>query len=746
MNTDTLSLFTRFLIWIGLYQVLSCFYCNNVHIFNGSSKKNPRNWYCDVCESQNVTNEKGEIVDDVPQMHFSSMNKTSGSARVRNPPPEKEQTFCSECVNNQNLVISLLGSYIPADDDPDFEYAMATFDTYRKRIEANYPVVCSECEEKVTSELNQKNYQMKARVFGEALKTSNSHEIKEVLTLRFPNVLRWLLYTIFYFSVNILTLVFLGFVVAYPNLVDITPTAMDPVMNSIVADKIVLGKLPFHQVIKICLYYTRTTFDYLWENVVEKGEFNDNCAHLLIAWLFIFSILSCLTSFYDPTMFKRMVNYKRQPMNVELFKDYHMLLGITRICLSIFYRFFATVPEVIQRWTAIVLAFNVMVMLYTWIKVNTKDPVRVHLGSGIMGTPVGKRISCELPSEANTVSPKSTSTSPAPIEHKGTPSSQNSGPEIGGITSSLSLGTSSSYKRPPRNPFIIHRNRVESMKRRDPQNNDSGSDGENDEINMELESDYDNMDWEPSSFGHRYGGRNRARVANQPSKANNDYDVNAPPIIRPPKFHLREPDTGLEDLLASSLRITESHPLVQSLKEFDRRVTRQGNVVKGILLAVSVMFLLSYTHTVWQFLYVSMCVFTCTTMRSYYGYLKGSAVRAANSSRIDMNARKRTRAIRFSKLILLLVHLRVYLFLLQVAIIVVQVLSSETNLSLEIVLKNIFEQISSSDLLTTYTPDFLNSIDYFQTNQFSYFWNYLATHPLDTLLALTTLAFPTINS
>ena len=70
--------------------------------------------------------------------------------------------FCSECVRNQHLFTTMLGSYFPPPDDPTYHSYEQEYPEFRRRLEERYPQVCAKCEPRVKERIRQTGYEAKS--------------------------------------------------------------------------------------------------------------------------------------------------------------------------------------------------------------------------------------------------------------------------------------------------------------------------------------------------------------------------------------------------------------------------------------------------------------------------------------------------------------------------------------------------------------------------------------------------------
>ncbi|KAH8697164.1 Ima1 N-terminal domain-containing protein [Talaromyces proteolyticus] len=140
---------------------LRCFYCGQ----RSGEKKSAtvRNWRCDQCEAVNYLDENGEITDpptsvtDAPDV---SMNAAQSSSQLS--AFDQTELFCSKCIRNQQILINILGSYLPDIDDPRYPAFEKEYPRYRRNMEERYPQACENCEQKVNERLRETGYEAKA--------------------------------------------------------------------------------------------------------------------------------------------------------------------------------------------------------------------------------------------------------------------------------------------------------------------------------------------------------------------------------------------------------------------------------------------------------------------------------------------------------------------------------------------------------------------------------------------------------
>ncbi|WVR08586.1 hypothetical protein IAU60_005641 [Kwoniella sp. DSM 27419] len=134
------------------------------------------NWYCERCGCQNLRDERGEMISDLPAMHETAANERSFSLRATpsssHLPSSSSSAspFCRGCLSNQTLIMNMLANYLPDDDDPSFPTLYADLPAYLARLHVRYPPVCSNCQPGVDAILRRSDHRAQIEAWGSALK------------------------------------------------------------------------------------------------------------------------------------------------------------------------------------------------------------------------------------------------------------------------------------------------------------------------------------------------------------------------------------------------------------------------------------------------------------------------------------------------------------------------------------------------------------------------------------------------
>ncbi|ORX44841.1 hypothetical protein BCR36DRAFT_121726 [Piromyces finnis] len=154
-------------------KTIYCFYCGKKKTFQKYLKGTPNeqnwyNWFCEECNSWNKRDRNGEIIESYPEMYLDKFDNKKDNFKRRTNTENENIVFCSNCLQNQKLIVQLLASYDPGDD----ELYDLTIDQYRKSLENRYPIICSKCVKNVNNELQQQNYHIKTRILNYQLQQS----------------------------------------------------------------------------------------------------------------------------------------------------------------------------------------------------------------------------------------------------------------------------------------------------------------------------------------------------------------------------------------------------------------------------------------------------------------------------------------------------------------------------------------------------------------------------------------------
>ncbi|KAK4510492.1 Saccharopine dehydrogenase [Mucor velutinosus] len=143
-------------------QKVNCWYCCQDSYLLPGSKNTVKHWYCNLCESTNIRDEKGEIADPTvfeasSTRHIPSIERTPSSIRKNS-----SKTLCSDCVANQEIIYRYLADYIPDESDPTYQIKFNSVDEYKAKLHQRYKL-CNECQQKI-SKLNEEQREYMKRM------------------------------------------------------------------------------------------------------------------------------------------------------------------------------------------------------------------------------------------------------------------------------------------------------------------------------------------------------------------------------------------------------------------------------------------------------------------------------------------------------------------------------------------------------------------------------------------------------
>ncbi|KAK9456038.1 Ima1 N-terminal domain-containing protein [Dipodascopsis uninucleata] len=158
--------------WLGLRFRSSsvhkrCFYCNRRSVVDVVTRSgtNLILWTCPLCQAVNTVDERGEVVDFVPEVNDVPVRTQPHSLENIND-LNHDSPFCKDCQINHLIVTRAIAEYLPAEPDHIRE---ASIETYKRDLERRYPPYCSICKEAVLTRLSQNNYSARARILGSKL-------------------------------------------------------------------------------------------------------------------------------------------------------------------------------------------------------------------------------------------------------------------------------------------------------------------------------------------------------------------------------------------------------------------------------------------------------------------------------------------------------------------------------------------------------------------------------------------------
>ncbi|GAO48489.1 hypothetical protein SAICODRAFT_7492 [Saitoella complicata NRRL Y-17804] len=152
---------------------ITCFYCNVTSRVEDRGPGRMKEWLCPECDAVNHYDENGNIADFVPE---PKPLPPLASTSMATAPPPLSSPFCTTCTTNQALVSHTLASYLPSEDDPDYETYLSAYPAYKENLEERYPQICEMCAPKVRERLARNNYVAKASVVGGWLERSKKGE------------------------------------------------------------------------------------------------------------------------------------------------------------------------------------------------------------------------------------------------------------------------------------------------------------------------------------------------------------------------------------------------------------------------------------------------------------------------------------------------------------------------------------------------------------------------------------------
>lgn len=128
---------------------------------------------CPYCESWNIKNPTtGEFIDNVQAVH-SDVSPPVTALRNKRALRMDESPFCHNCRTNQQLQVQLIAGYLPVETTSrEEDELLARLPAYKQSLDARYPVLCPNCQERVDDIIKERNWKAKARTVGGWLKNS----------------------------------------------------------------------------------------------------------------------------------------------------------------------------------------------------------------------------------------------------------------------------------------------------------------------------------------------------------------------------------------------------------------------------------------------------------------------------------------------------------------------------------------------------------------------------------------------
>lgn len=170
-------------------SIVTCHFCHSRFQYGSHARSDlpilysgsPSSFQCPSCESWNLRDPiTGDFVDDARIFSDTALNEASAVGRPARQRSQRRRraaiqdpTFCQDCLTNQNLQIQLLSNYIPSDCSENEEAVLLqNLPAYRTSLDARYPLVCEDCQERVETLLRDRDWRAKARTVGGWLKRS----------------------------------------------------------------------------------------------------------------------------------------------------------------------------------------------------------------------------------------------------------------------------------------------------------------------------------------------------------------------------------------------------------------------------------------------------------------------------------------------------------------------------------------------------------------------------------------------
>jgi hypothetical protein len=151
-----IRLFEPLLSSFGIIVESSCCHCGQTQstLFSFFRKQAQKQWLCSNCQLNDCFAESEDFYDQgaaaTNTRYFTTLQK----------PIQKPSFFCDVCIQNQNMILQLMSSYLPDEDDPDYAYLLSNVSEYKASLESRYPPVCNACQPLVSNYLSllAKNY------------------------------------------------------------------------------------------------------------------------------------------------------------------------------------------------------------------------------------------------------------------------------------------------------------------------------------------------------------------------------------------------------------------------------------------------------------------------------------------------------------------------------------------------------------------------------------------------------------
>ncbi|KAK9450979.1 Ima1 N-terminal domain-containing protein [Limtongia smithiae] len=156
----------------------TCFYCNEF-VTLSEVRQRPGGfieWTCRSCDAINILDNVGDITDpspgDVAAAQSGHYRFASSFAPSRSNFDEVSP-FCHNCQNNHRIVMDTLANFeSPSNKDYDLRIAR-----YKAELEKRYPPVCANCASNVSQRLEQNNYEARVKLLGSFLSNTRSYPV-----------------------------------------------------------------------------------------------------------------------------------------------------------------------------------------------------------------------------------------------------------------------------------------------------------------------------------------------------------------------------------------------------------------------------------------------------------------------------------------------------------------------------------------------------------------------------------------
>ncbi|KAJ2233977.1 hypothetical protein IWW45_003774 [Coemansia sp. RSA 485] len=150
---------------------VTCWFCNQKTWLpqpDNNSAETPNDWHCNKCDNQNTIDKQGNIVDSRDEMYKEAPVPVQHTRFEE----KKARVFCSSCQRNQELVCQILSSYLPDEEDPEYNDRLQNAEKYASQLRRRYPLVCRNCQSRVDERLQQQAQWVYRRELANALKKS----------------------------------------------------------------------------------------------------------------------------------------------------------------------------------------------------------------------------------------------------------------------------------------------------------------------------------------------------------------------------------------------------------------------------------------------------------------------------------------------------------------------------------------------------------------------------------------------